>query len=112
MIRNCRYTGQGFNSPHLHQIYGGVTDSTGMTMVESRLLGAATAQKLQTINWKRLCITNGCLIGSRGFIGCACQQKHPNLCSRWQSHNEHILKKVLGYHLWIMYPTKSNGSNV
>ena len=67
MIRNCRYTGQGFNSPHLHQIYGGVTDSTGMTMVESRLLGAATARKLQTINWKRLCITNGCLIGRPGF---------------------------------------------
>ena len=67
MIRNCRYTGQGFNSPHLHQIYGGVTDSTGMTMVESRLLGAATAQKLQTINWKRLCITNGCLIGKPEF---------------------------------------------
>ena len=111
MIRSCRYTGRGFNSHRFHH-YGGVTDSTGMTMMESRLSGEATSQKLQTINWKRLCITNGCLIGSRGFIGCACQQKHPNLCSRWQSHNEHILKKVLGYHLWIMYPTKSNGSNV
>ena len=69
MIRNCRYTGRGFDSRHLHQIYGGVTVSTGMTMVESRLLGAATAQKLQTNNWKRLCITNGCLIGRPGSMG-------------------------------------------
>ena len=95
MIRSCRYTGRGFNSHRLHH-NGGVTDSTGMTMMESRLSGEATSQKLQTNNWKRLCITNGCLIGSRGFIGCACQQKHPNLCSRWRSHNEHILKKGVG----------------
>ena len=67
MIRNCRYTGRGFNSHRLHQIYGGVTDSTGMTMVESRLLGVATARKLQTNNWQRLCITNGCLIGKPEF---------------------------------------------
>ena len=66
MIRSCRYTGRGFNSHRLHH-YGGVTGSTGMTMMESRLLGAATARKLQTNNWKRLCITNGCLIGKPEF---------------------------------------------
>ena len=40
-------------------------------MMESRLLGAATARKLQTNNWKRLCITNGCLIiiGKSGSMG-------------------------------------------
>ena len=68
MIRSCRYTGRGFNSHRLHH-YGGVTDSTGMTMVESRLLGVATARKLQTNNWQRLCITNGCLIGNAGVYG-------------------------------------------
>ena len=66
MIRSCRYTGRGFNSHRLHH-YGGVTDSTGMTMVESRLHGEATSQKLQYSNWKLQSITHGCLIGKPEF---------------------------------------------
>ena len=53
MIRSSRYTGRGFDSHHLHH-YGGVKVSTGMTMMESRLSGEATSQKLQTNNWKQL----------------------------------------------------------
>ena len=112
MIRNCRYTGRGFDSRHLHQIYGGVTVSTGMTMVESRLLGAATARKLQTNNWKRLCITNGCLNGEPGFRVYLSTETLDLFSLMVIPFCEKIDHKVLGYHLRITYPTKSNGREV
>ena len=93
MIRNCRYTGQGFDSPRLHHSFGVVVqwentcfaskgssvqirstplrgrtwNSTGMTMVESRLHGVATTQKLQNSNWKLQSITHGCLVSKPEF---------------------------------------------
>ena len=36
-------------------------------MVESRLHGEATSQKLQNSNWKLQSITHGCLIGKSEF---------------------------------------------
>jgi len=42
------------STPTASTIYGGVKVSTGMTMMESRLFGEATSQKLQTNNWKQL----------------------------------------------------------
>ena len=67
MIRNCRYTGQGFDSPRLHHLWGRTWKSTGMTMVESRLHGEATSQKLQNSNWKLQSITHGCLVSKPEF---------------------------------------------
>ncbi len=80
MIRNCRYTGQGFDSPRLHHLWGRTWNSTGMTMVESRLHGVATTRKLQNSNWKLQSITHGCLIRQVGVWAVLVNRNCPFFC--------------------------------